>query len=116
MSFLVKLIGSNIRKIRKQKNFTQEDLAEKSGLQYSYLAGVERGERNITIQTLEKILDGLQVSPKAVFSTEVSIDSDEDFSRNERVKLINGFLEQCDSKELNLFYTLVKGIHDTYKS
>jgi len=54
MEQLVDIVGVNIREIRKQKKLTQEELAEKSELQTSYLAGVERGDRNITLQTSEK--------------------------------------------------------------
>lgn len=46
---------------------TQEELSEKCGLQTSFLAGVERGERNITIQTLERIIDGLNEEPKNLY-------------------------------------------------
>jgi len=45
------------------KKLTQEELAEKCGLQTSYVAGVERGDRNITIQSLEKIIEGLEETP-----------------------------------------------------
>jgi len=67
---LVKLIGNNIKEIRKSKKMTQEDLAEKCGLQTSYLAGVERGDRNITLQTLEKIIVGLEEITPNIFNVE----------------------------------------------
>jgi transcriptional regulator with XRE-family HTH domain len=57
----LKIIGKIIREIRKQKGLTQEQLAEKAQTTFSYIGGVERGERNITIQTLEKICDALGV-------------------------------------------------------
>lgn len=56
MDTLVKLVGFNIKQIRKSKNMTQDELSEKCGLQTSYLAGVERGDRNITLQSLERII------------------------------------------------------------
>ncbi len=46
---------------------TQVELAEKYGLQNSYLAGIERGNMNITIQTLEKITGGLDEVPNSIF-------------------------------------------------
>lgn len=66
MDSLVKLVGSNIKELQKIKKLTQEELAEKCGLQTSYLAGVERGDRNI-IQTLEKITEGLKETPSNIF-------------------------------------------------
>ncbi|MEK8199497.1 helix-turn-helix domain-containing protein [Lysinibacillus sp. FSL M8-0134] len=47
-------VVANIKEIRKHKKIIQEGLAEKSGLQTSYLDGVERGDRNINLQTLKK--------------------------------------------------------------
>lgn len=61
------VLGKNIQYIRKLRGFTQEELAEKCEMQTSYLAGVERATRNITIQTLEKIINGLEVLPEDLF-------------------------------------------------
>lgn len=46
-------------KLRKAKGWTQEQLAEAAGLHYSYIGGIERGDRNISLETLEKIITGL---------------------------------------------------------
>ncbi|HZG16183.1 MAG TPA: helix-turn-helix transcriptional regulator [Candidatus Bathyarchaeia archaeon] len=58
----LKLIGAKIRQIRKEKGITQEQLAEKANTTNSYIAGVERGTRNVTIGSLEKIADALGVN------------------------------------------------------
>ncbi|MDU1847385.1 MAG: helix-turn-helix transcriptional regulator [Niallia nealsonii] len=47
MSTLLISIGERIRIIRKIKGFTQEKLAEETGLKASYVSDIERGERNI---------------------------------------------------------------------
>ena len=57
----LKKVGSRIRKIRKEKGFSQESLAFASGLDRSYVGGVERGERNIAIVNLKRISDGLEI-------------------------------------------------------
>lgn len=58
----LKLIGAKIRQIRREKGITQEQLAEKANTTNSYIAGIERGTRNVTIGSLEKIADALEVS------------------------------------------------------
>lgn len=48
----LKALGSRIRVLRKCLGWSQEELAYKSGLDRSYVGGIERGERNITFLTL----------------------------------------------------------------
>ena len=67
MSEFLKVVGDRIRTVRKLKGLTQEQLAEKAGLQYSYIGGVERGERNCSLETLEKIVVGLGVTTYELF-------------------------------------------------
>jgi transcriptional regulator with XRE-family HTH domain len=57
-----KLVGRNAARIRKEKNLTQEQLAERCGLSQQYLSGLERGRRNPTIVTLYELANALSVS------------------------------------------------------
>lgn len=50
--------GRRLRKLRKQRGWTQVQMAEQFGLDRSYLADAERGERNISIVNLEVIARG----------------------------------------------------------
>lgn len=54
-----KYLGNRIREARKQKGWTQEDLAHQSDIDRSYIGGVERGERNITFSVLCRIAQAL---------------------------------------------------------
>lgn len=60
---LNQVVALNLRRLRKELGISQEDLAEKCGLHRTYVGAIERSERNITLQTLEKIADSLGVSP-----------------------------------------------------
>ena len=57
-----KLVGANTARIRKEKELTQEALAEKSGLSQQYISGLENGLRNPTIVTLYELAMALGVS------------------------------------------------------
>lgn len=57
-----KLVGDNCARIRKEKGWTQEQLAERSGFSQQYLSDLERGERNPTIVTIFEIAQALGVS------------------------------------------------------
>lgn len=66
---ILKRCGSRIRDLRKQKNLTQEKLAEKVKLRYTYIGTVERGEKNISLINIEKISKALRVSLAKFFSS-----------------------------------------------
>jgi transcriptional regulator with XRE-family HTH domain len=50
-----------VRKYRIKQNLSQEELAEKAGVHRTYIGSVERGERNITINVMEKICTALEI-------------------------------------------------------
>jgi transcriptional regulator with XRE-family HTH domain len=58
----LKKVGQTIREARKSKGISQESLSLASGLDRSYVGGVERGERNISILNLKKIADALSLN------------------------------------------------------
>lgn len=60
-------IGSRIRRYRLNQDLTQEALAEKAELHHTYIGQVERGEKNLTISSLGKILTALGVSFSELF-------------------------------------------------
>ncbi|MFK4305072.1 transcriptional regulator with XRE-family HTH domain [Paenibacillus sp. RC254] len=71
MTELRKQMGTRIRAIRNAKGLTQQKLAEIAGLDYRYIGALERGERNFSIDTLEKVLTALNVSiSELMFSKE----------------------------------------------
>ncbi|WP_249923436.1 helix-turn-helix domain-containing protein [Paenibacillus sp. RS8] len=51
---ILKLVGSKIREIRKSQGLSQEQLGEKAGFHFSYIGGLERGERNVTLSNLPR--------------------------------------------------------------
>lgn len=60
MTTTLQKLGNKIREYRLAKGYSQEELAFRAGLHRAYIGGVERGERNITVLTLEKIAEALE--------------------------------------------------------
>lgn len=61
------IVGERIKKLRKIRELTQEELAYYSSLDRTYINSVENGRRNISIVNLEKITKALNVSMKDFF-------------------------------------------------
>ena len=64
----LKKIGENIRKWRKERGYSQESFADAVELHRTYMGGVERGERNISVLNLLKIMRKLEVQPDQIFA------------------------------------------------
>ena len=62
-------IGQRIRSLRKELNLSQEALALKSEVDRTYMTDVENGRRNISIEILEKIINGLKISFNEFFNS-----------------------------------------------
>ncbi|WP_340015782.1 helix-turn-helix transcriptional regulator [Paenibacillus sp. FSL K6-1318] len=99
-------VGKKIRLYRKAKKLTQEELGEQLRIDYSYLGRIERGEVNITIETLDKIANSLNITPSQL------LEDDKHYSKD---KLKTDILEKIDttllslsSKELEVLHRLIK--------
>jgi transcriptional regulator with XRE-family HTH domain len=56
------LVGNRIKHLRSEKKISQEELANSAVMARGFVSGVETGKRNITVETLGKIIDVLGVS------------------------------------------------------
>lgn len=57
------ILAANIRQRRKERGISQQDFALEIEMDRTYIGGVERGERNVSIDNIERIAKGLEVSP-----------------------------------------------------
>lgn len=53
--------GKSVRKVREEKSWTQEELADNANLHRTYIGMIERAEKNITLINIKKIADALDV-------------------------------------------------------
>ena len=67
MSDIVKALGKRIRNYRTACGISQEKLAELSGCHPTYIGQLERGEKNATVESIEKITAALQLPLSKLF-------------------------------------------------
>jgi len=67
MAEILVQVGKRIRELRKARGLSQHALAEKCGFTFSYIGGVERAEKNISLINLSKITDALEVGVHQFF-------------------------------------------------
>jgi len=69
------VLAENIKIFRREKDFSQEELAELCGLHRTYIGSVERQERNVTLGTLEVLASTLGVTVPELLTKQKPIES-----------------------------------------
>jgi transcriptional regulator with XRE-family HTH domain len=65
---LQKALGRNLRVYREQQGLSQEAFADTLGVHRTYMGGIERGERNLTLKSLERIAEQTKLDPLALLT------------------------------------------------
>ncbi len=73
---LARRFGELVRRLRQEKGYSQEEFSFRVGLHQTYVSSVERGERNVTIQTADRIAKALGTTLADLFG-ELERGSDE---------------------------------------
>ena len=111
MSEIAKNIGNRIRSYRTQLGYSQERLAEISGCHPTYIGQVERGEKNPTLESVEKIASALEISLSKLFENLGSDDSNE---RNIPLECYEFLLTKSKTEQEQIFKIILE--LDKYKS
>ena len=67
--------GRRVRQLRKERRWSQEKLAEMSGMHWTYIGQVERGERNLTLQSIESIAKAFRIKITNLFGELIELGS-----------------------------------------
>ena len=63
---LQRTVGRNLRAYREAKGLSQEAFADVLGFHRTYMGGIERGERNLTLKSLERIAERIELDPSTL--------------------------------------------------
>ena len=111
MSEIAKHIGNRIRNYRMQLGYSQERLAEISGCHPTYIGQVERGEKNPTLESIEKIASALRVSMSKLFE---NLDVDDNNERNIPLECYEFMLTKSKAEQEQNYKIILE--MDKYKS
>lgn len=107
---LKKLIGEKIRSVRVAKNMTLQQLGTATGLQSTYIGDVERGKRNASIDSLEKIMIALDIRPGELFDfRELDLNSPE-FEMRSILEVHYQFLKEKRNEDVQMIHRITKDI------
>ena len=103
MSDINKILGARIRKLRKEANFTQEELAEKADISMKYLGEIERGRGNPTLKNIEGLASvlGMEASELLNFG---ELDKSDQELRDQVIE----WLKKADTATLRFVYMALK--------
>lgn len=65
---LQRIVGRNLRACRQARGLSQEAFADILGVHRTYMGGIERGERNLTLKSVERIVGRLDLDPLVLLS------------------------------------------------
>jgi transcriptional regulator with XRE-family HTH domain len=61
------LFGQRVRELREKMGISQEEFADRAGLHRTYVGGIERGERNVSLENIVKLARALGRNPGELF-------------------------------------------------
>lgn len=67
---ILKTFGTNVRTVRESRGLSQEALADKADLHRTYISDIERFQRNISLDNIQKLANALEVKPYELLMTD----------------------------------------------
>ncbi len=110
MKNLAKIVGQRIRNYRTQQDLSQEKLAELAGCHPTYIGQLERGEKNATLESIDKIASSLKISLSKLFE---NLGSENNSERNFPLLCYEFLLTKSQEEQERLFKILIEV--DQYK-
>ena len=71
MSTVQERFGKRLKEVRQEQSFTQEELAHKAGLNRTYIGDIERGEKNLTLESMDRLAIALGIKIRDFFDWEL---------------------------------------------
>ena len=110
MRDLAKIIGQRIRNYRTKLGLSQEKLAELAGCHPTYIGQLERGEKNATLESIDKVASSLKISLSKLFE---NLDGENSSERNLPLECYEFLLSKSQAEQEQIIKILIE--MDKYK-
>lgn len=112
-NYLQQYIFQKVKYFRTKNKMSQEELSEQAGLGLKYINQLENQSVNLTIHSLEKVIDALQMTPEEFFNFS-SLESTSDKTENLSLKRLNMKIKQLPvekrEKMLDIFESILDNL------
>ena len=109
--YLQRYIAQKVKYLRKKQNMSQEELSERADLGLKYINQLENQNVNLTIHSLEKVIDALEMTPEEFFNFD-SLESTSDKTDNLSLKRINMKVKQLPIDKREKMLVIFESILD----
>lgn len=110
------LVGKRVRQLRKNRGWSQSELAFRADMQESYLAGLERADRNVSLDSLARVLAALEVEPVEAFRFGGLEPGKGLEGKQAAIRLLAAFLSERSLEEVDLIRRLANDVMATIDS
>ena len=110
--YLPKYIANKVKHLRKQQKMSQEDLSERAGLGLKYINQLENQNVNLTLNTLEKVIDALGLTTEDFFDFD-SLEGPTQPSDPTRLKHVTMKIKQLPAEKRDKVLAIFEDILDT---
>lgn len=68
-------VGIALREVREKNRMSQQELAQRSSIDRTFISHIEKGRRNVSIETLAKLLEGMDISFRDFFKQKLFVEN-----------------------------------------
>lgn len=108
MNIDYKIIGERIKKVRRERGLTQEELSEKMDISIAFLSRVENGTSKLNLKRIFEICNLLDTTPGELL---MGVSSEE---KSYLSKELSDVLKKCDMEKQRLIYEIAKLVEECY--
>ena len=108
MSNIAKIIGERVRNYRNKLDLSQEELAGKAELHNTYIGQLERGEKNATLESIEKVAKALELPLETLFEKIIVSEKAVNSNALEAYRLVDALGSEAQESVLKIIKEAIK--------